>query len=165
MQQERELRGTAKAPAREEKLQKKRGGLAKKAAEIERVRAIELATKYSSLKVMHNDELCDQLKYYKLVEKLNGFRTTGTRAELVATLQLKIFEKFGALANDLVLVDGDSGVNKETDGRRRPRRQSNKGKRKRANMVSLHGWEWDANEEFEIERCVLRSPPLCIYLV
>ena len=28
-----------------------------------------------------------------------------------------------------------------------------KGKKKKANIVSLHGWEWDSTEEFIIERC------------
>ena len=28
------------------------------------------------------------------------------------------------------------------------------GKRKRANIVELHGWEWDAQEEFVIERLI-----------
>ena len=27
-------------------------------------------------------------------------------------------------------------------------------RRKKANIVSLHGWEWDASEEFEIERLI-----------
>lgn len=106
---------------------------------------------------MHNDELSEQLKFYKLVEGLKGFKTTGAHAELVATVQLRIFEKFGALANDL--ADGDSGVDKEADGRRRRRQVSDhngggnkRNKRKRPNIVSLHGWEWEADEEFEIER-------------
>ena len=83
---------------------------------------------------------------------------TGSRAEMVATLQLFIFEKFGAAANDL--ADGDSGVDKESDGRRRRRKVDGAGKakgkgkgRKKGNIVSLHGWEWEASEEFIIERC------------
>lgn len=157
MQAERALKGEAKAPEREAKLENKRGGRAKRAAEIERIKCITIADKYSLLKSLHNDELADQLKYYKLVEGLKGFKATGNRAELVATLQLRIFEKFGAAANDL--ADGDSGVDKESDGRRRRRRLDGGGgknckKRKRVNIVSLHGWEWEADEEFEIERYV-----------
>lgn len=164
MQQERTLKGEAKAPEREAKLEGKRGGQARKAAELERIKHIQLADKYSMLKPMLNEELSDQLKYYKLVEHLKGFNTSGTRAELAATLQLKIFEKFGALANDL--VDGDSGIAKESDGRRRRRQVSNgdntrKGKRKsRTNIVTLHGWEWEADEEFDMERYT-RIPHQC----
>ena len=72
---------------------------AKKAAEAERVKGVQVLDKYSALKGLHNDELSDQLKYYKIVEGKKGFRTTGSRAEMVATLQLFIFEKFGASAN------------------------------------------------------------------
>ena len=45
-----------------------------------------------------------------------------------STLQLCIFEKFGAAANDL--ADGDSGVDKESDGRRRRRKVDGAGKAK-----------------------------------
>ena len=160
MQQERECKGEAKAPEREAKLEKKRGGRAKKAAEAERVKGVQVLDKYSALKGLHNDELSDQLKYYKIVEGKKGFRTTGSRAEMVATLQLFIFEKFGASANDL--ADGDSGVDKESDGRRRRRKVNDgkpnkgKGKKNKAHIVSLHGWEWDSKEEFIIERCAAR---------
>ena len=156
MQQERECKGEAKALEREAKLEKVRCGRAKKAAEAERVKGVQVLDKYSALKGLHNDELSDQLKYYKIVEGKKGFRTTGSRAEMVATLQLFIFEKFGASANDL--ADGDSGVDKESDGRRRRRKindgtSKSKGKKKKKNVVSLHGWEWDSTEEFIIERC------------
>lgn len=91
----------------------------------------------------------------QVMEKKTGFKTTGTRVELVLAVQSLIFEKFGAAANDL--AEGDSGV----DGRGVRRRKidgcggkGKGGKRKRAaNIVSLHGWEWDAKEEFVIERC------------
>eukprot|EP00966_Prymnesium_polylepis_P139187 3215933-Prymnesium_polylepis.1 len=73
-------------------------------------------------------------------------------------LQSLVFEKFGAGANDL--ADGDSGVDKDGDAATRRVRDrkvaegggkggdkgSNGGKRKRTNIVSLHGWEWDAKE-------------------
>jgi hypothetical protein len=65
----RRIKGEAKAPEREAKLAKKRGGRAKKAAELERIQAIAVASKYSELKAMGNDELSDQLKYFKLVER------------------------------------------------------------------------------------------------
>lgn len=108
MQNERQLKGEAKAPEREAKIAKKRSGRAKKASELERLKTIELASKYSELKAMRNDEISDQLKVYKLIHKKVGFLTTGTRIQLVTAAQSQIFEKFGASANDL--NDGDSGV-------------------------------------------------------
>ena len=62
------------------------------------------------------------------------------------------------------LDDGDSGVDKDGAAatrkvRARKVEQSaggkGKGKRKsRANIVSLHGWEWDSREEFTVERLI-----------
>ncbi|KAL1525722.1 hypothetical protein AB1Y20_020566 [Prymnesium parvum] len=153
--EERRLKGKAKAPEREEKLQKKRGGRAKKAAERERLLRIELATIYSALKNMMNDELSDQLKLWKLVENKTGFTVGGSRVDLVLKLQGLIFERFGTASNDL--PDGDAGTERgQVDGRRRQRKVGAEGtakgrKRKRA-VVELHGWEWDPHEEFEIER-------------
>ena len=99
---------------------------------------------------------------YKLIEKKTGFVTTGKRVDLVMTLQGLIFDKFGAQANDL--AEGDSGVvgkarrrRKVTnpDGDAAKGKGKGRGKRKRAaNIVDLHGWEWDEKEEFIIERCV-----------
>ena len=95
MQQERELKGEAKAAAREEKLTKKRSGRAKKAAELERLKSVALADKYSELKEMRNDQLSDQLKVYKLLEKRTGFLLTGTRAQLVLAVQAQMYDRFG----------------------------------------------------------------------
>ena len=72
------LKGEAKAPARDAKLQKKRCGRAKKAGELERLKGVELIPSYAALKGMGNDALSDQLKIYKLIHKLTGFTTTGT---------------------------------------------------------------------------------------
>lgn len=111
---------------------------------------------------MGNDELSDQLKIFKLIEKKSGFKTTGSGPEMRLQLQSLIFEKFGAKANDL--ADGDSGVDGRRTAaasggeRRRALGGGGKGgaskKRKRTNIVSLHGWEWEANEEFIIERLI-----------
>ena len=63
--------------------------------------------------------------------------------------------RFGAGANDL--ADGDSGVKGRAVRRRKakdnaaPKPKKGKGRRKKANIVDLHGWEWDADEEFEID--------------
>jgi len=69
MADERRLKGEAKAPARAEKLAKKRNGKAKKGAELERLKGVELISSYSALKQVGNDELSEQLKVYKLVKK------------------------------------------------------------------------------------------------
>eukprot|EP00966_Prymnesium_polylepis_P127346 2945101-Prymnesium_polylepis.1 len=58
---------------------------------------------------MRNDELSDQLKIWKLVEKEASVRkTTGARTELVLALQPLILTHFGAGANDL--EPGDDGL-------------------------------------------------------
>ena len=167
MQDLRELEGAAKAPEREAKLEKKRFGKRKKASELERLKGLVLVKKYKALKGLDNEDLADQLKYFKLVEKKSGFKTTGTGPAMRLQLQSLIFEKFGAGVNDL--EDGDSGVDKDgsaTTRKVRARKVQAEGgataskgkgggkKRKKANIVSLHGWEWDADEEFTIE-CVI----------
>ena len=149
MQQERELKGEAKAAAREEKLVKKRSGRAKKAAELERLKELALKTKYSELKALRNDELSDQLKVYKLIQNRSGFLLTGMRTQLVLAVQVQMHEQFGASANDL--ADGDSGV----EGRGVRRRKVDSGEagggkeRKRKNFVEYLGWEWVATEKFQ----------------
>ncbi|KAL1508118.1 hypothetical protein AB1Y20_007710 [Prymnesium parvum] len=156
MAEERRLKGEAKAVDRAAKLEKKRGGRAKKAAELERLRSVELACTYSALKGLMNDELSEQLKVWKLVQKKTGFTVGGSRVELVLKLQGLIFERFGAGANDL--PDGDAGTERgKVDGRRRQRKVSGeggKGRKRKRNLVELHGWEWDSKEEFEIERLI-----------
>jgi len=162
MEAERRLKGEEKAPEREAKLQKKRAGRVEKAAALERLKAVELVTKYSALTTMGNEQLSEQLKVYKKLEKKTGFKTTGSGREMRLLLQSLLCEKFGAAANDL--ADGDSGV--EGRGvRRRKVEGGGKGggkgkgkgkgsKRKKANVVSLHGWEWDADEEFDIDSLI-----------
>ena len=66
MAAERALKGEANAKGRSEALSKKRSGRAKRAAELERIKGLELANKYSALKVMGNDTLKDQLKIFKV---------------------------------------------------------------------------------------------------
>lgn len=159
--EERYRKGEAKAPERAAKLEKKQGGRVKKAQELERLRNVELAPTYSALKAMMNDELTEQLKVWKLVKKKTGFTINGSRIELVMKLQSLIFEQFGVAANDL--PDGDAGTERgKIDGLRRHRAndpgtqggKGKKGKRKRGQIVNLYDWEWDAEEEFEIERLI-----------
>jgi hypothetical protein len=158
MQEERQLKGEAKAPARELKLAKKRSGRAAKAAALERLKLVESVSTYSALTKMGNDELSDQLKVFKLIEKKTGFCVTGTRIALVMRLQSILFDKFGATANDL--ADGDSGVTGRAVRRRKAagagaKSGGGKGKkRKRSTMVVVGEWEWDSTEEFEIDMLI-----------
>ena len=68
--------------------------------------------------------------------------------------------RFGAGANDL--ADGDSGVDGRAVRRRKaadnaaPKPKTGKGRRKSPQVVRLHGWEWDAGEDFTIERLIGR---------
>ena len=150
--------GRAKQEGREEKLLSKRERRAKAAAEKARVEMLALATKYSDLKTMGNDELKDQLKGYKLQGK-SGFNVTqDNRAAYVLQVQSLMSEVLGEGCNDL--ADGDSGV----DGRGVRRRQvardddgsGGAGKKKKAKskrkIVSYKGWEWHETEKFEIEK-------------
>ena len=41
-----------------------------------------LASTYSALKVMGNEPLSEQLNYYKLIEKKEGFKTTGSGPDM-----------------------------------------------------------------------------------
>lgn len=54
--------GTLKDAPRQAKLAQKRGGRAKKAANLERIKTVELLSKYSALKKLDNPGLADQLK-------------------------------------------------------------------------------------------------------
>jgi len=151
MAEEDALKGAAKAPEREAKLAKKRKGKAAKAAELERVKAVTLASKFSALKKMRNDELVDQLKIWKLVEKnADVKKTTGTRTELVLALQPLIRDRFGAKANDL--EPGDDGL--WGQGLRRRAAGGGKKPKKGKKWVVQGEWEWDSTQEFIIERLI-----------
>ena len=92
---ERQLKGAAKAPEREAKLAKKRAGRVKKVTQLERLKGLVVVDKYKALKALDNEDLSDQLKYHKLVEKKSGFKTTGlSGAAMRLQLQSLIFEKF-----------------------------------------------------------------------
>ena len=129
---------------------------AAKAAELERVKGVTLAQTFSALKKMRNDELSDQLKIWKLVEKDKSVKkTTGTRTELVQALQPLILSRFGASSNDLEA--GDDGLWGQGLRRRRvegagggKRQKKSKGK----NWVVQGEWEWDSSTDFIIERLI-----------
>ena len=68
------IKGEEKHPAREVKIAKKQKGRAAKAAELERVKSVALVETFSALKTLRNDQLPDQLKIWKLVEKNAAFK-------------------------------------------------------------------------------------------
>jgi hypothetical protein len=104
---------------------------------------------------MGNDDLSDQLKYFKQVEQKMGFTTNGTGPKMRLLLQSLNFEKFGAGANDL--PDGVSGVEGRGVRRRKVGGAGGKGKKREwAAICLLHGWEWGAEEMFEIDRLIGR---------
>ena len=147
---ERALAGAAKAPAREEKLAKKRAGKSKKAAELKRLSQLEIASTFSALKKMRNDELADQLRIHKLIllNKEVG-RTAGSRTELVKSLQPLIIAKFGPSAYDLEA--GDEGL--WGQGLRRRRAEGSKRQRKASSRWVVQGdWEWDSSLDYQIDR-------------
>ena len=154
MAEEDALKGAAKAPERDAKLAKKRKGKAAKAAELERVKGVALAQSYSALKTKRNDELSDQLKIWKLVEKEASVKkTTGTRTELVQALQPLILTRFGAGANDL--EPGDDGLWGQGLRRRRAEGSGGGKKQKKGKKWVVQGeWEWDSTAEFIIERVI-----------
>ena len=100
---------------------------------------------------MRNDELVDQLKIWKLVEKnADVKKTTGTRTELVLALQPLIRDRFGAKANDL--EPGDDGL--WGQGLRRRAAGGGKKPKKGKKWVVQGEWEWDSTQEFIIERLI-----------
>eukprot|EP00966_Prymnesium_polylepis_P300436 6943129-Prymnesium_polylepis.1 len=73
--------GRAKRIERESKLTGKRAKRAAKAAELERLKALPLKTKWSELKALSNGDLGDQLKVWKLVKGKTGFTVTQKNRE------------------------------------------------------------------------------------
>ena len=96
LQDERALSGAAEADERAAGLAKVRGGRAKKAAELERIKLMSPASTYSALKSMGNDDLREQLKYFKLVLGCTGFVTNGSGEAMRLQLQSLIFDKCAA---------------------------------------------------------------------
>jgi hypothetical protein len=93
---ERAIDGAAQADEREADLAKVRNGRAIKAANLDRIKCVQLVSTYSSLKRLGNDELRDQLKYFKLVLGVTGIVTTGSGRAMRLQLQSLIFDKCAA---------------------------------------------------------------------
>ena len=156
MAEEDAIKGEAKQPDRDVKLAKKRKSRAAKATELERVKGIALVETFSALKTLRNDQLSDQLKIWKLVEKnAAANKTTGTRTELVLALQPLMLGKFGDEANDLEA--GDDGLWGQGLRRRRAAGQGEGKRQKKSKRWVVQGeWEWDFEADFIIERLIDR---------
>ncbi|KAL1520968.1 hypothetical protein AB1Y20_022526 [Prymnesium parvum] len=125
--------GTRGARTREEKRKEKRAKRAARAAEKVRIQAVVLATLFSELKVMSIELLQDQLKKRKL---LGG-------------------KVFTVSYNDLVLEDGDSGIDGRSVKRKAAGTGTRKGKAKKG-VVSYMDYEWTEEEadNFEVKAIV-----------
>ena len=106
---------------------------------------------------MSIDQLKDELKGYKLKGKSGFTVTQANRPSYVLQVQALMSEMLGAGCNDL--KDGDSGV--EGRGVRRRKDADNPGEpnqkkkaKSRGKMVTYKGWEWAANQKFEIEKLI-----------
>ena len=97
--------GQLAAMERNAKLEGTRAKQAAKKAELARLEAISLATRYSELKGMVGDELVDQLRKHKLLGKKGFTVTQPNREAYFLQLQTLLLEADPA-ANDL--EDGDS---------------------------------------------------------
>ena len=96
------------------------------AAYVQRIAALEVATRYSQLVCMGNADLQDQLKHHKLVGKKAGFTVLQpNRSAYVLQLQALLSEVHSAAANDL--PEGESGI----EGRGIKRKASGGGGRKK----------------------------------
>jgi hypothetical protein len=150
--------GRAKRTERDAKLSGKRARKEKKATERARIEKVVLVTTYSALKKLAIPELQDQLKAFKLSGKTGFAVTQKDRTAYVTQLQALLFAEHGRNANDL--KDGDSGcdgdgVVRKVRNRRVEREEEGAGSKKRKAtraICELNGYEWYADEKFEIER-------------
>lgn len=99
----------------------------------------------------------DQLKGYRLKGKSGFMLTQANRSAYVLQVQSLMSEMLGEGCNDL--ADGDSGV--EGRGVRRRKESDNhevghkaKKAKSKVKMVSYKGWEWQADQKFEIEKLI-----------
>ena len=152
MKMQREELGLQLRASRQERLAAKRAKRAARNAEKARLQAVVLATKFSELKAMGNDELKDQLRAHKLKGKSGFSVSLPNRTALVLQLQALLSEADPA-ANDLEA--GDSGI----DGRKVKSKVTGgggrgKGSRKRKKTELYMGYEFDPDAEYQVEAIV-----------
>ena len=137
--------------ARQQKLAAKRAKRTAKNAEKARLQALVLATKFSELKSMGNEELKEQLRAHKLKGKSGFSVALPNRLALVLQLQALLSEA-DPTANDL--APGDSGI----DGRKVKSKVTGGGSRggrnKRKKTELYMGYEWDSTADYQVEAIV-----------
>ena len=155
MQQQRLAVGQAERASRQEKLAAKRAKRAAKAAEKARLQAIVLATKYSELKAMGNEDLKEQLRAHKLRGKTGFSLSLPNRTALVLQLQALLHEADPKGANDL--GDGDSGIEGRAIRRKAvpgEHQKRGKGKRKKTTAQTYMGYEFDNDADYNLDAIV-----------
>ena len=154
--------GRAKRAERDAKLSSKRTRREAKAAELQRIRQLTPATKYSDLVSMGNSDLSDQLKYHKVVRKKTGFIVTQKdRKAFVLQLQ-SLLSNWHTDADDL--EEGDAGIVGRGIKRkaRAPAGGGSNGKRgggkKKSVQYAMDGdgneVQWEDGEQYEVEAIV-----------
>lgn len=147
--------GLEERQVRDSKLAVLRARQVAKSAEKRRLQELQLATTFSSLVSMSNEDLKDQLKKHKMMGKTGFTCVQPNRVSYILQLQTLLLEA-DTQANDL--PEGDSGI----EGRN-IKRKSNKGgsrgsgKRRAKDKVRFWmGYEWTEEEEdgFEVEAIV-----------
>jgi len=118
--------------------------------ELARLTAVVRATTYSELKPMNNQDLTDQLKHLKLVLGRDVKKTfLLNRKAYVIRIQTLLFTEFGVGANNLEDCDDGYGGDGMRKRKASKRRGSGSGK-----LIKYLGFEWYANEEFEIDHLI-----------
>ena len=118
--------------------------------ELARLTAVVRATTYSELKPMNNQDLTDQLKHLKLVLGRDIKKTSlPNRKAYVIRIQTPLFTEFGVGANNL--EDCDDGYGGDGMRKRKASKMRGSGSGK---LIKYLGFEWYANEEFEIDHLI-----------
>eukprot|EP00962_Isochrysis_galbana_P018299 scaffold5290_cov116-Isochrysis_galbana.AAC.1 len=118
LKQQRIASGRVKREERDTKLAGKRAKRDAKTKELERLKTVALASKYSELERLQNADLADQLKVYKLIRGRSGFTVAhSSRESYVLAVQAQMALEFGDDVNDL--PDGDAGFTNRAVRRRK----------------------------------------------
>ena len=146
--------GRAARAERDAQLSSKRAKRAAAAAELERLKGLDVATKFSQLTGMLNPDLADQLKYHKVIRLVKGFTVTQPNREAyIQQLHCLLTDQFGkcgdrAIANDL--KPGMTGTERVGVKRKAaPAGRCGK-KKKKKRLANDCGDDWDEDDEFEV---------------
>ena len=155
----RQKRGLDARSGRKERLKVKHAKREARAAEMHRIAALTVVTRFSQLRSMPNGDLSDQLKYHKQVREKKGFTVTfPARKGYVLQLHALLLEVHGAAANDL-MSDDDPYAAVGVKRKPKPRAPKEKGAaqprtKKQKKLTNACGDEWEADDEFSVEAIV-----------